>query len=145
MSLARAMLIVATATAAAVIGCGESTDSPETRETAQRAQAAILAMDTAAKLDFEVDDPVSVKPPIVKPRYPESLRREQITGSVEVGFVVDTLGRVEPESIRIRASSHRYFSEAVREALVKQEWLPAVSKGRKVRQFVVQPYYFTLS
>ena len=53
-----------------------------------------------------------------KPRYPESLRLAGIEGHVLVQFKVDTLGMVDPASVKFLSSTHDLFSRAVREALV---------------------------
>ena len=47
------------------------------------------------------------------PTYPERLLHEGLAGQVIAEFVVDTLGRVEHETLGVVSSSHREFSDAV--------------------------------
>jgi TonB family protein len=78
------------------------------------------------------------------PRYPASLRAANIQGSVFARFVVDTMGWVRMETVKIDASDHPLFSEAVIDALRRSRYAPAELRGRKVPQLVVQPFVFVL-
>ncbi len=49
--------------------------------------------------------------------YPELLRQAHLEGRVVVRALVDTAGRVVPESVRVLASSHAGFDETVRRAV----------------------------
>ena len=91
-----------------------------------------------------VDRPV-VALPGTSPRYPSLLQSAGVEGDVRAQFVVDTLGRVEPGSVRILESAHENFSQAVRDALVRARFVPAEAGGRKVRQLVEQPFNFKLT
>lgn len=85
--------------------------------------------------------PLSTNP---APRYPASLRAAGIQGSVFARFVVDTTGGVRMESVKVDASDHPRFSEAVFEVLRRSRYRPAELRGRKVPQLVVQPFVFVL-
>jgi protein TonB len=76
------------------------------------------------------------------PRYPEMLRQAGVSGEVLAQFVVDTLGRVEPSSVRILASTHGLFERSVRAALASARFVPAEVRGQKVRQLVQRPFRF---
>ena len=105
-----------------------------------------IAPNSSIHWSFQVDTPVDVDPASqFRPKYPEQLRSAGIEGKVQVTFIVDTLGRVEMESVRIRSSLHRYFTESVMAALPQTHSLPAIMKGGKVRQFVEQPLTFSLN
>jgi protein TonB len=80
----------------------------------------------------------------VPPRYPESLRRAGIEGSVVVKFAVDTTGRVEMRSIEVIRSTHDAFTMAVRESLEKLRFNPSMIGERRVRALAVMPFQFTL-
>jgi len=95
------------------------------REVDVAAGSPAIVGDTSAYEDFEVDQRVDIKPPIVRPRYPEALRKDGIEGQVVATWIVDTLGRAEVSSFHVESSSHRYFSAAVREALSAMRFLPA--------------------
>ena len=75
--------------------------------------------------------------------YPAMLRQQQVEGRVVAEFVVDTLGRVEPKSVRIVSATHALFANAARAALPRARYTPAELEGRKVRQLVVLPVRFT--
>jgi TonB family protein len=65
-----------------------------------------------------------------------------VSGRVVVLFVVDTLGTVEPGSLRVLSSTHAAFEAAAREAVLKSRFQPARIRGRPVRQLVQQPLSF---
>jgi protein TonB len=79
------------------------------------------------------------------PRYPSLLQSAGLEGDVRAQFVVDTLGRVEHESVRILESTHESFAQSVRDALLRARFVPAEAGGRKVRQLVEQPFSFRLT
>ena len=78
------------------------------------------------------------------PVYPSALRSAQVEGAVVARFVVDTLGRAEPASIDIEDATHPLFGDAVRQALLRSRYEPAIAGNRKVRQLVEQRFTFTL-
>ncbi|HUF27276.1 MAG TPA: TonB family protein [Gemmatimonadaceae bacterium] len=77
-----------------------------------------------------------------KPDYPERMLREGVGGLVIAEFVVDTLGRVERETLGLVSSSHRELADAVMVALTRAIFRPALRDGRRVRQLVQQPFTF---
>ena len=81
----------------------------------------------------------------VSPAYPSMLARAGVEGAVLMQFVVDTLGRVERESIRAMRTDHPLFEQSIRDALARMRFIPAEAHGRKVRQLVQQPYTFALT
>jgi len=78
------------------------------------------------------------------PVYPPALRSSQIEGSVTARFIVDTAGRAEPSSIVVEDATHPLFGDAVRQALLRSRYEPAMVANRKVRQLVEQRFTFTL-
>jgi TonB family protein len=109
--------------------------------------AAELGVDIAIGRDGEpwgvtsVDDPVAV---IEQPevRYPAALAHAGIPGRVELEYVVDTLGRAEPRSVRALVSTRPEFEAAAREAVLASRYRPARLRGRLVRQLVRQTLSF---
>ncbi len=79
------------------------------------------------------------------PRYPEMLRASALEGHVDLLFVVDTLGRVEPASIEPLNSTNDLFTSAAREALLRWHFSPAEVRSRKVRVRMQQPFVFTIT
>ena len=90
-------------------------------------------------------DQAVVALPGSSPRYPSLLQSAGVEGDVRARFIVDTLGRVEQGSVRILESTHDSFAQAVRDALLRARFVPAVAGGRKVRQLVEQPFSFKLT
>ena len=80
----------------------------------------------------------------VEPRYPATLRAAGIEGHVLAEFVVDTLGRAELATLRIRELANPLFGDAVREALARYRFQPGEVAGRKVRTRVAVPFEFRL-
>lgn len=77
--------------------------------------------------------------------FPPPLYATGTRGLVIAEFVIDTLGQVEPETIGIVSSTHPLFTDAVRSALTRATYIPALKEGHTVRQIVQQPFDFVLS
>jgi periplasmic protein TonB len=92
----------------------------------------------------EVDRQVVVIPGSPTPSYPEALRAAGVQGTVVAAFVVDTLGRVESGSFRLLEPADDRFVAAVRNSLAHARFIPAESRGAKVRQLVEQPFSFVI-
>lgn len=80
-----------------------------------------------------------------KPVYPERLRQAGIGGHVLATFTVDTLGRIDPASVRIVTSTHDLFSNAVRDALSRFRFKPSEVNGRRVSALAEMPFEFQVS
>jgi TonB family protein len=91
-----------------------------------------------------VDDPVAVieQPAIT---YPPALAHAGISGRVELEYVVDTLGRAEPGSIRALESTRLEFEAAARATVLASRYRPARLRGRLVRQLARQTLRFQAS
>jgi len=85
------------------------------------------------------------EPLTAPPRYPDAMRLAGIEGRVLLQAVVDTLGRVEPGSIRIVQSPNPGFDPTVREWALKATFRPARLHGRPVRVVVALPFDFSTS
>jgi periplasmic protein TonB len=94
-------------------------------------------------LQEQVDDPVQPIN-IPKPRYPPVLQQAGVSGSVDVQYVVDTLGHAEPNSWKILKSTNTQFEAPAREAIMKGVFKPARIKGSAVRQLVQQVIRFNI-
>jgi len=116
-----------------------------TRTGVDRKGTGAIVGDGSPWSEAQVDRPVVLHAGVVTPFYPAPLRSAGIAGGVLVEFVVDTLGRVEPGSLRVLESSHDLFSASVREVIPRWRFLPAEAGGRKVRQLVRQPFRFDLN
>jgi protein TonB len=80
----------------------------------------------------------------IPPKYPESLRRSGIDGSVVVKFIVDTTGRVDMKTLEFVKSDHELFSNAVRGTIERLRFNPAIVAGKKTRVAAMMPFHFTL-
>jgi len=80
-----------------------------------------------------------------KPRYPESLRSAGVDGSVLIQFTVDTLGRVDMQSLKVLNSTHSLFTDAVRQSLSAFRFKPAEVNGKRVPALAQMPFEFHLS
>jgi TonB family protein len=88
-----------------------------------------------------VDDPVDViRQPA--PEYPWALAQAAIPGRVELEYVVDTTGLVEPASLHVLRSTHPSFEAAARASVMASRFRPARLNGRVVRQLVRQTLTF---
>lgn len=78
------------------------------------------------------------------PTYPELLRQAGVAGKVVLEAVVDTTGRVLPQSITLVSATHLGFVEPARQALLQTLFRPAMVDGKPVRLRVRIPYDFTI-
>jgi len=98
----------------------------------------------AALAQAEVDQPAeAIHQP--KPRYPPVLQQAGLEGRVLVEFIIDTLGHVEPTSLRVVESSNAGFEAAAGETLRRSVFRPARVQGRPVRQRAIQAVAFRIT
>jgi TonB family protein len=64
------------------------------------------------------------------------LRQAGIQGRVILPAVIDTMGRIEPASVRIMKSPHPGFDQPTKDWVLKALFRPARLHGRGVRVFV---------
>jgi TonB family protein len=93
---------------------------------------------------FQVEKPAVPSPLNQPPQFPPALRGVKTHGEVIVKFVVDTSGVPDMKTVEIRKSDDPQFTDAVRRVLPKYHFYPAEIAGRKVRQLVQMPFYFTI-
>ena len=95
--------------------------------------------------DAQVEKPAMALPGSPLPVYPDFLRSSGTEGDVLVQYVVDTLGRVEAGSFRALHASHALFAQSVERVLPRLRFIPAEVGGRRVRQWVQQPFAFAIA
>jgi TonB family protein len=76
------------------------------------------------------------------PPYPANLRGQTLDGRVLVQFAVDTLGRVNPHTVRVLESTHSEFTSAVLAVLPEWRLRPTRLNGCLVEAAVQQPFAF---
>jgi len=77
--------------------------------------------------------------------YPRSLQDNGITGKVQVRFVVQADGSVDPSSVEVVAASVKALGEAAASAISKIEFVPGKKDGSPVASVVVMPIAFGVS
>ena len=95
-------------------------------------------------LDSQVEVQAAFDARSPMPRYPQLLRDAGVEGATLLRFVVDTLGRVEPGTVKVVESTHPAFALAVQTVLPQMRFSPARVGERKVRQLVEFPLQFRL-
>jgi protein TonB len=99
--------------------------------------------DTVVSLDVGLEQPNLVYAP--KLEYQRLLKNAGIEGTVVVQFIVDTSGRVEPNSVQIVQSSNPGFEMSARAYIVQALFQPPRLYGRAVRARRQLPVIFTLT
>ncbi|WP_373061983.1 energy transducer TonB [Gemmatimonas sp.] len=112
---------------------GEVLDLPEASSDSEKAYS-----------EIEVDSTVTLDPSAEGPQYPLALLKAGIQGVVYARFVVDTIGHVDTASMFVLDKPHPEFVAAVRTALVRMTYRPAILHGRAVSQLVEQPFVFRI-
>jgi len=79
------------------------------------------------------------------PQYPEVLEEAGIQGRVLIQAVIDTLGRIEPGSLKVLESPNPGFDQPSRNYLLRALFRPARMHGRAVRVLVTQPVLWQLT
>jgi protein TonB len=92
----------------------------------------------------QVEVPVVLDTRSPMPRYPQLLRDAGVEGVARLQFVIDTLGRVEPRSVKVVETTHPAFALAVQAALPHMRFAPARVGSHAVRQLVEFPLQFRL-
>jgi len=95
-------------------------------------------------IESQTDEPVERDPNSAGPAYPADLEKKLVEGAVTIAYIVDTTGRPDSSSMRVKASTHDGFVDAVRAALPGMHFRPALIGGRAVRQLVIQEFKFVL-
>jgi TonB family protein len=80
----------------------------------------------------------------VVPRYPSSLERSGLSGSVELEYVISAAGRVDSTTVRVLMSSHPVFTRSAIDALLRARFKPALRGGRPVPVRVHQKFRFVV-
>ena len=78
------------------------------------------------------------------PTYPELLRQAGLPGKVVLEAVVDTTGRVLPQSISVVSATHPGFVAPARQALLAALFRPATVGGKAVQMRIRIPFDFSI-
>lgn len=110
----------------------------------RRSAFATKVQDTTIYSERQVDRQARMKMPSIPLAYPAEQRAAGVNGHLIFEFVVDTVGRLEPGSLKMIRADHENFVGAVRSFLESTTFTPAVKGGRQVRQLVQQPFAFSV-
>ena len=76
--------------------------------------------------------------------YPPLLQQAGIEGLVMVQAIIDTMGRVEPNSIKITQSANPGFNESAKTVVLKSLFRPARVYGKAVRVLIQIPILYSI-
>ncbi|MBA2564811.1 MAG: energy transducer TonB [Gemmatimonadetes bacterium] len=79
---------------------------------------------------------------IVKPQYPDFLKKMEIEGTVVIQAIINTDGRVDAPSAKVIKKLHPQLDQAALTALTSSEFSPALYGQRPVRVIMQIPYTF---
>ena len=77
-------------------------------------------------------------------QYPALLRQAQIQGRVLIQAIIDTLGRAEPNSVKVLQSPNPGFDQSAKTYVLNDLFRPARVHGRAVRVLLQIPVDFKL-
>src|SRR5450830_1083828 len=115
--------------AALVAGCAQLGSAPATA-----AATPAAPVHTRALADFSS---------CVKPMYPKESLRNENTGTVTLGFLVDEQGKVIDSAVR-KSSGFLPLDETARTAISKCSFKPATTDGKPVQEWMQMQYVWTL-
>jgi TonB family protein len=78
------------------------------------------------------------------PVYPPLLQQAGIEGTVMVQAIIDTMGRVEANSIKITQTANPGFNESAKTTVLKSLFRPARVYGKAVRVLIQIPIAYTI-
>lgn len=79
---------------------------------------------------------------LVQESYPDELRKRGVGGMVELHFVVDARGKVDPASVEIADATQTALGEAARKVVARFDFSPGKVNGASVRTKVVLPIIY---
>ncbi|MCC7002211.1 MAG: energy transducer TonB [Gemmatimonadaceae bacterium] len=74
--------------------------------------------------------------------YPADLQKSGVTGIVQVQFVVDKTGKVDPNSIKIVSSTVPQLADAAKKVVEEIKFRPGQVKGQAVKSMVLLPIVY---
>jgi protein TonB len=115
------------------------------------AAALVVAPKLAAAQDIYGPQDLSAPPKLVSPAatarliarsYPETLRSSGTGGIVELQFVINADGKVDPSSIQVTDSPVAALGTAAKAVVEKMEFVPGKKDGQAVRSRVSLPIQY---
>ena len=111
------------------------------------APADLKAQDETVYSQSELDTPPKLSSAEMTSRllqrsYPPALRNAGITGTVQVQFVVDAAGKVEPASIKVLSATAPQLADAAKSMVEEIKFKPGQIKGQAVKSVVLLPLIY---
>jgi len=94
--------------------------------------------------EIEVDSTAALDPSAEGPQYPADLLQAGVQGVVYAQFVVDSTGYADTLTLKVLDKVDPGFVAAVRAALPRMKYRPAVFAGKRVSQLVEQAFAFRI-
>ncbi|MBL0890728.1 MAG: energy transducer TonB [Gemmatimonadaceae bacterium] len=79
---------------------------------------------------------------LIQESYPADLKSRGVGGMVELQFVVDSKGKVEPASVQVVDATQTALGEAAKKVVSKLEFNPGKLNGSAVKTKVVLPIIY---
>ena len=102
----------------------------------------VPSSDAVLSVDVVQEKPERLAGPL--PVYPPMLQTAGIEGVVMVQAIIDTMGRVEPNSLKIITTANPGFNESAKQTVLKSLFRPARVYGRAVRVLIQIPITYNL-
>lgn len=102
----------------------------------------VPSADAVLSVDVVQEKPERLAGP--QPVYPPLLMQAGIEGTVMVQAIIDTMGRVEPNSLKITQTANPGFNESAKQTVVKSLFRPARVYGKAVRVLIQLPVTYTI-
>jgi len=98
--------------------------------------------DAVLSVDVVQEKPERLAGPV--PVYPPLLQQAGIEGVVMVQAIIDTMGRVEPNSLKVTQTANPGFNESAKQTVLKSLFRPARVYGKAVRVLIQIPINYNL-
>jgi TonB family protein len=102
----------------------------------------VPSADAVLSVDVVQEKPERLAGPL--PVYPPLLQQAGIEGVVMVQAIIDTMGRVEPNSLKITQTANPGFNESAKQTVLKSLFRPARVYGKAVRVLIQIPINYNL-
>lgn len=106
------------------------------------AEGIVPTADAVLSVDVVQEKPERLAGP--PPVYPPLLQQAQIEGTVMVQAIIDTMGRVEPNSVKVISTANPGFNESAKQTVLKSLFRPARVYGKAVRVLIQIPITYSI-
>jgi TonB family protein len=102
----------------------------------------VPSSDAVLSVDVVQEKPERLAGP--QPVYPPLLQQAGIEGTVTVQAIIDTMGRIEPNSLKIMQTANPGFNESAKQTVLKSLFRPARVYGKAVRVLIQIPITYSI-